>query len=144
MKLKSTLFLIIVLALFGGIVSTSAMASEVTLAWDANSESNLAGYKLFYKTGSPEAPYDGTGLFEGDSPITINLADLEMVSAPTFKLTGLEEGKTYYLALTAFDTDSLESDYSRAVNHTVNELPPAIPQNFVIVVNGDNVYVITN
>ncbi len=37
-------------------------SAEVTLAWDANTESDLAGYKVYYKTGSAGEPYDGTGI----------------------------------------------------------------------------------
>ena len=31
--------------------ATPAYARDVTLAWDANSEPNLKGYKIYYKTG---------------------------------------------------------------------------------------------
>lgn len=96
---------------------TSANAAEVTLAWNANSESNLAGYKLYYKTDTGGAPYNGTGLNEGDSPIIINLEDLTDTASPEFPLTGLDKGELYFFALTAFDTDGLESDYSEEVSY---------------------------
>ncbi len=30
----------------------SALAAQIKLAWDANGESNLAGYKVYYGAGS--------------------------------------------------------------------------------------------
>lgn len=112
-----------------------AQAADVTLAWNANSESNLGGYKLYYET-TEDATYGGTGLVEGDSPVTIYLtseggeAYLEDASSPTFTLTGLTEDITYTFALTAFDTDGLESDFSDTVSYTVNEVGPAKPTGF--------------
>lgn len=97
--------------------SSAAWAEDVTLAWDANSEDNLAGYKLYYKTDTGGVPYDGTGLNEGDSPVSIALENLSDAVSPAFTLTGLAEGTTYYFALTAFDTDGLESDYSDEVSY---------------------------
>jgi len=90
-------------------------AGEVTLAWDPNSESNLAGYKLYYDGDSDSEMYGGTGANEGDSPVVIYLEDLADASSPTFTLTDLEDGQYYYFALTAFDTDGLESDFSDEV-----------------------------
>jgi hypothetical protein len=96
---------------------TAADAADVTLAWDANSEDNLAGYKLYYRTNAGGAPYDGTGLAEGDSPVIIYIEDLSDAAVPIHSLTGLEEGTQYFFALTAFDSDGLESDYSDEVAH---------------------------
>jgi hypothetical protein len=90
-------------------------AGEVTLAWDPNKESNLAGYKLYYDGDTDSEMYQGTGANEGDSPVVIYLEDLSDADSPTFTLTGLENGQHYYFALTAFDTDGLESDFSEEV-----------------------------
>jgi hypothetical protein len=90
-------------------------AGDVTLAWDPNSESNLAGYKLYYDGDSDDEMYRGTGASEGDSPVVIYLDDLSDADSPTFTLTGLENGQYYYFVLTAFDTDGLESDFSDEV-----------------------------
>lgn len=95
--------------------SSAAWGESVTLAWDANSEANLAGYKLYYKGDTSGAPYNGTGLNEGDSPVVIHLTQLADPGSPNFTLTGLDSGRQYYFALTAFDTDGAESDYSDEV-----------------------------
>lgn len=92
-----------------------ANAADVTLAWDANTEENLAGYKLYYDGDSDTEMYQGTGAAEGDSPIIIYVDDLTDDEEPTFTVTGLDEGQYYYFALTAFDTDGMESDFSDEV-----------------------------
>lgn len=97
-----------------------ADAGDVTMSWDANQEENLAGYKLYYKGESDSETYEGTGATEGDSPVVIYLEDLEDTDSPTFTVTGLEEGQYYSFALTAFDTDGLESDFSEEVGTTIN------------------------
>ena len=52
--------------------ATLTYAEDVTLIWNANTEPDLAGYKVYYKTGSSGVPYNGTGATEGSSvfPIT--------------------------------------------------------------------------
>jgi len=79
-----------------------ALAADVTLAWDANTESNLAGYKVYYGTASRVY---GT-------PITIG-------TQTTYTVTGLTPG-TYYFAVTAYNTSGLESGYSNEVFQTVS------------------------
>lgn len=96
-----------------------ANAADVTLAWDANTEENLAGYKLYYDGDSDSEMYQGTSAAEGDSPITIYVEDLADEDAPAFTLTGLNEGQFYYFSLTAFDSDGMESDYSDEVGALV-------------------------
>lgn len=111
-----------------------ANAAEVTLAWDANSEENLDGYKLYYKLDSSGTPYNGTGLNEGDSPVTIYLEDMENSSSPQFTLTGLGDGQIYFFALTAFDTDGMESDFSDEVSY---EVPSTLPNEYTIAASTD-------
>jgi hypothetical protein len=53
------------------LVTPQAYCVQATLAWDPNSEPDLDGYKVYYKTGSSGEPYDGTGATQGDSPIDV-------------------------------------------------------------------------
>lgn len=94
-------------------------AGDITLAWDPNTESNLAGYKLYYDSDTDTEMYQGTGANEGDSPIVIYTDDLADPDAPQITLTGLSDGQYYYFALTAFDTDEMESDFSDEVGTLV-------------------------
>ncbi len=76
--------------------------SQVTLSWDSNSESDLAGYKLHYGTtsGSPNLVLD--------------------VGNQTFgTIPNLISGQTYYISVTAYDSSDNESINSSEVTHTV-------------------------
>ena len=55
--------------------SNPSYALDVTLARDANTEPDLAGYGIYYDTDSGD-PYYGTGASDGDSPVDIRSADL--------------------------------------------------------------------
>ena len=93
----------------------SCLSWQVTLAWDANTEPELAGYKVYYDTNSGD-PYYGTEADQGTSSITITLEDLSDQDFPEFTLTGLVSGPVYYFAVTAFNDEGLESGYSNEVN----------------------------
>ncbi|MBW2339730.1 MAG: fibronectin type III domain-containing protein [Deltaproteobacteria bacterium] len=84
-------------------------AQHVTLEWDANTEPDLAGYNVYYKTGSSGPPYNGTGATEGNSPIDVG-------NVTQFTLTGLPDGVTHYFVVTAYNTGDVESDYSNEVS----------------------------
>ena len=105
------------LLLLLSIFSASATAAQVSLAWAPNAESNLAGYKLYYKVGSPGNPYEGTGLDQGDSHIDISLDNLNDRNNPNFTLTGLPAGETFYFVLTAYNSEGYESLFSSEISY---------------------------
>ena len=78
-----------------------AMAADVSLAWDPSISPNISGYKV----------YVGTSSRYYNAPITIG-------NQTTYTVTGLTNG-TYYFAVTAFDIDGNESDYSNEVSTTI-------------------------
>jgi len=99
----------------------AAHALDLTIQWDANTEPDLAGYKIYYKTGSSGPPYDGTHPKDSslDSPIMLKTTDFPGANyidpanpRPLFKITGLPDNQIYYLTMTAHDTEGLESDYA--------------------------------
>lgn len=93
--------LFVIIALISGFTS-NASAGSVGLAWDPNSESDLAGYKAYYRTSSTTY---GT-------PI-----DVGLVTRTT--LMGLVPGVTYYFVVTAYNTSGLESGFSNEVSYTI-------------------------
>jgi hypothetical protein len=93
-------------------------ALDVTLAWDANSETDLAGYKIYYGTKSG-GPYNGTGSSEGASPVVVPLGSTNLVS-PQFTVHGLQN-QTYYFVATAYNTEGYESGYSNQVSTSTNQ-----------------------
>ena len=76
---------------------------RITLEWDANSEADLAGYKLHY------------GLESGKYASTVDVGSLTLHT-----LSGLMKSKTYYIAATAYNTAGNESDRSNEVIYTAN------------------------
>jgi hypothetical protein len=103
-------------------------ALDVTLAWDANQESDLRGYKIYYDTDSGR-PYSGSGAQQGNSPIEMLLNEDEDPNPAVVQYTvhNLPDG-IYYFAVTATDTEGLESDYSNEVKAaaTADTAPPVI------------------
>jgi hypothetical protein len=83
----------------------SAKAADISIQWDANAETDLAGYKVYYGTAS--GVY-GTAIVLG--------------KVTTHTLTNLPAG-TYYIAVTAFNASGLESGYSNEVSTTLAGSP---------------------
>ena len=125
------IFIISALTLFS---PPSIYAADVTLAWSANTEPDLDGYYIYYKTGSSGAPYNGTGAAEGNSPIQVPLANLIDPANPEYTIHDLSDTETTYLVLTAYDTESNESGYSNEVSYR----PSSAPILSSISINGDN------
>jgi len=88
---------------------TPVLALDITLQWDANTETDLAGYKVYYKTETSGPSYNGIGAVEGNSPIDVG-------NVTQFTLHDLDEDVTYFFAVTAYNTDELESGFSNEVD----------------------------
>ena len=85
----------------------AASAKSVTLGWDSNDEPDLEGYVIYRNTNAPGPPYSYSDTLpedEFDDPLH-----------PKAKLTGLQEDKEYYIALTAYNTEGVESGFSNDV-----------------------------
>jgi fibronectin type 3 domain-containing protein len=83
----------------------SAVASneQVSLSWDANAETDLAGYNV-YRGISAGGPY--------------TKLNATLVTDASYSDTGLTNGITYYYVVTAVDTSTNESSYSTVVSAT--------------------------
>jgi len=79
-----------------------ADAAHLDLAWDANTEPDLAGYRVYYGTASREY---------------VDSADVG--NTTTYLLDGLLEGVTYYIAVTAYVVYGNESDFSNEVSSDI-------------------------
>ena len=92
--------LVTTISIFIGIIASNATAAQVTLAWDPNTESDLAGYKIHYGTASNSYS-----------------VHIDVHNVTTYTVTGLTDGQTYYLAATAYDASGNESGYSNSVTY---------------------------
>jgi len=70
-------------------------------------ESDLAGYKIYYGTSSKS--YSGS----------VNVGNVT-----SYTLTGLTQGQTYYIAVTAYNTSGSESSYSSEVSGVAAQPAP--------------------
>lgn len=93
-----------------------AQAAEVTLAWDANSEKDLAGYKVYYNPLIGGKYNEGAGAWEDSSLVDIPLEYLVDPNNPMVKLTGLED-QPYFFVVTAYNEMGNESGYSNEVGY---------------------------
>ena len=99
-------------------VQATCFAYDLKLAWDANTEPDIAGYNVYYKEDSSSLPFNGIGSTEGASPINVH-------DQTTTTISGLDPSRTYYIAVTAYNTSGLESPYSNIVTSLpVNNPPP--------------------
>jgi fibronectin type 3 domain-containing protein len=84
-------------------VTATAIATDVVLDWSDNTESDLAGYQLYRRTGS-SGPFSQIG---------------SILTTSMFTDPDLIQGTTYSYVVTALDASGLESAQSAVVSATV-------------------------
>ena len=80
-----------------GSTPAATATASAQFQWDPNTETDLAGYKIYQ--GTPSGQY---GL-----PITTLPA-----SSTSYEASGLQKGSTYFFVVTAFDTSGNEGPLS--------------------------------
>lgn len=90
-------------------ISVKAGAGKAILSWQRVTDSDIAGYKVYY--GIKPGLYFGTGSITGSSPIDAG-------NSLTLQIEGLENGQLYYFAVTSYDNAEIhhESIFSREIN----------------------------
>jgi hypothetical protein len=134
----------------------TAAAGSVTVAWEPNSEPDLKGYKIYVglisrMVTTTEAMQ--TWCIENEPTNSKCVAQWEAIckdkddqachswlhgynrvidvgNATEYEILGLEEGKTYYLAATAYDKDDNESAFSVELIHTPEYYKPKTASGF--------------
>ena len=100
-RLCSHLSALLVLAASLACSCVTAFSADVRLAWDAKTEPNLAGYKIYY--GAASRSYKTT---------------IVLGNVTTYTVIRLNPG-TYYFCVTAYYTSGIETNYSNEVSATV-------------------------
>lgn len=85
-------------------VTVQAQTNRVTLAWDPNSETNLAGYVVITGTNAG---------FSTNGPI---LFTSPLLTGTNYSLTNLATGPVWWFAVLARDDVGLDSDPSNEVS----------------------------
>ncbi len=78
-------------------------STQACLLWDPNTETDLAGYKIYY------------GYVSGSYEYSVDVGN-----QTTYTLTGLDPNKIYYIAATAYNLEGYESNFSNEVVFPVN------------------------
>lgn len=122
--------------MLGSATFTGLAQDVIRLQWDANTETDLAGYKVY--SGQTSGSYN--------PPVDVG-------NITTATVSNLTQGATYYFAVTAYSTSGLESPFSQEVSYTVptsgsdpnqpgggaTNSPPVAVGDFVILTQGETV-----
>ena len=105
------IFTVSVTALYFIVSSTIAYAGQVTLGWDKSTETEVAGYKVYYGTA------------------TRNYTQSIKIASPNITactIINLLNGQKYYFAAIAYNAELIESDYSAEVFTTISPVTTTV------------------
>jgi hypothetical protein len=105
-------FILLTLNFLFFFILNSFAATQVSLMWDPNSESDLAGYRVFCREQGQNYNYDNSSWKGTDTACTI---------------FNLDETKTYCFVVRAFDAEGFESGNSNEVCHELLVIPNQPP-----------------
>lgn len=86
------------------------LAGKAKVEWNANTESDLAGYRVYYGT----TPRNGNAPPGGYTAGPINVGNVT-----TYETPNLNGGQRYYFSVVAVDTSNNVSNFSSEVNKTI-------------------------
>ena len=94
-------------------------SAQVTLAWDANTEPDLAGYIVYSKIGSAPAKdsYERRIIICHPGAVPPCDAVLSTPGSPQHEIDNVSDSDLTFLAISAFDTTGNESGLSNAVSY---------------------------
>jgi len=85
-----------------------AASQTLNLTWDPSTDQAVAGYQLYYQAEVAQPPFYGTEAIQGDSPIDTG-------PYTTFDISLPDDGRVYYLAVTAYNDFGEESTFSNVI-----------------------------
>jgi hypothetical protein len=115
---RTILFLMMLFLAFTAVgqLAPTNKPPRVLVAWDANPELDIAGYKI----------YDGTNSRSYTRVVTLHNTltnGIVSVSVTNCIITNFVRGLVYYFAATAFNTSGLESDFSEEASLLIPSIP---------------------
>ncbi len=113
---------VLVFGIFLLFATLAFAGTSVTFEWDANTETDLAGYRLYQSTT--------VGVYTFGSG---NEAAEILVGTETVMLENIPSG-TYFWVVTAYDTEGNESLPSNEVTVTLDSTSPSAPNNLRITI----------
>lgn len=128
--MKRLCYAILTVLIFS-LVAAYAHAYDITLAWDPNTEPELAGYILYTRENEPESNFHQVDYYSLDEIDPNN---------PQGSVNELEGSKTYFFAVTAINNDGLESNFSNQVSVMNGEIVDDVVINDNVSAGNDQVY----
>jgi hypothetical protein len=110
-----------ILLLVAGCLSSAQAVTSVTLAWDANTDTDVAGYRVHYGTAPGNYAYI-----------------LDVGNNTSAVLPNLYDGTTYFFVVTAYNS-TLESQPSNEITFTSPGAPPKVAVSSMARVSGGTV-----
>jgi hypothetical protein len=122
-----------------------ATAVTLTVTWCPSSDPSVTGYRLYYSvtnkvTGWAPMVYangtncpPGTVISNGTNWLRSYQTNANIGLTNYFTISNAVVGKTYYMAVKAYNAVGLESDWSNEAEKTVTNFPPSAPSNLQII-----------
>lgn len=85
------------------------LAGKATLSWNASTEADIAGYKIYY----------GNSKRTGDCPQGGYAKKIDAGNKTSYQLENLEEGKVYYFSVTSVNAAGKESCFSEEMSKEI-------------------------
>ncbi|MEK7634581.1 MAG: fibronectin type III domain-containing protein [Patescibacteria group bacterium] len=122
--LKIIVFIVVILifiaiVFFFDFFNISKSFGTATLSWTANTESDLAGYKIYYGISKRTGDCPPAGYSEN-----INVQKTTSPDKPAYKIENLDTGKTYYFSITSYDVSGNESCFSAEMSKNILKTKP--------------------
>jgi hypothetical protein len=108
--MRSRFVWILLSALLGAAPTPALDAADFVFYWKANSDPFLSAYGVYQRIG--DDPYQRIAV--------VSTADLDDPAHPSYRVTGLNDGRTYWFAATAISASNVESDLFSQTCVTVN------------------------
>src|SRR4030042_2765783 len=120
LNIFTVIAIIAVLAFAGYMIFSKKITPKPTnngtaaLSWNANTESDLAGYSIYYGPSPRSGDCPSAGY-----PEKIDIGKTNTPENPSYKIENLENGKTYYFSVSSYDTSGNESCFSDEMSKTM-------------------------
>jgi hypothetical protein len=108
--MKPRFCFILIAALCGAALAPALDAADFVFYWKATSDPFVTSYGIYQRIGN--GPYQRIDV--------IPTADLDDPARPSYRVTGLNEGNTYWFAASGISASNVESDLSSQTCVTVN------------------------
>ena len=102
--------LVLFAALWGVTFSAPLAAADFLFTWEASSDESTTAYRVYQRTG--DSPFEMID--------EVQVEDLDNPTDPSYRVSGLVDGNTYWFAATSISASSTEGDFSNQTCITVN------------------------